>query len=69
VIFSFAKISNYSLTATRIDDETNGTEIGLYQRVIEMKSKNTDLKVLLAVGGKYLNFARYILYFYHQLFH
>jgi hypothetical protein len=44
------------LAPTRFDDEANGTENGLYQRVIDIKNKNSDIKVLLAVGGEGLIF-------------
>ena len=39
------------LTSFDSTDETKGGKKGTYERVTELKKKNPDLKVLLAVGG------------------
>lgn len=52
IIFSFAKINEESLlTSFEWNDESTEWSIGMYQRVINMKQQNPNLKILLAVGG------------------
>ena len=38
------------LTSFDSTDETKGDKKGTYERVIDLKKKNPDLKILLAVG-------------------
>jgi len=52
VIFAFANLnSEFKISPSEEVDETNGSEKGLYDRVIALKAKNPNLSVLLAVGG------------------
>ncbi len=52
VIFAFAKINKDSeLEAFEWNDESTSWSKGMYQRTVELKTQNKDLKVLLAVGG------------------
>ena len=52
VIFAFGWIKDGKLTSFEAGDVANeGGKLGLYQRVIGLKSKNPKLKVLLAIGG------------------
>ncbi|CAF0791621.1 unnamed protein product [Brachionus calyciflorus] len=52
VIFSFGKINDQSeLEAFEWNDESTEWAPGMYKRTIDLKKKNKDLKVLIAVGG------------------
>ena len=51
IIYSFAKFTNYELAAYEWNDENMDWSKGLYQKTIDLKLKNPNLKVLLAVGG------------------
>ena len=51
VIFAFGWIKKGKLASFETNDETAGGKVGLYDRVINLKLENPDLKVLLAVGG------------------
>lgn len=52
IIFAFANLNDdFKISATEETDETKGTEKGLYDRVLGLKSKNPNLKVMIAVGG------------------
>ena len=51
VIFAFGWLKNGKLAAFEENDETGGGKVGLYDRVVNLKSKNPQLKVLLAIGG------------------
>jgi GH18 family chitinase len=52
IIFAFAKINeHYELAAYEWNDESTDWAKGMYQRVVDLKQDNPDLKVMLAVGG------------------
>ena len=51
IIYSFAKMTNYELAAYEWNDENMDWSKGLYQKTIDLKLKNPNLKVLLAIGG------------------
>lgn len=51
IIFAFGWLKNGKLASFEENDETGGGKVGLYDRVINLKAKNPDLKVLLAIGG------------------
>lgn len=52
IIYAFAHLNNdYKIVATEEADESTGNQKGLYERVLALKTKNPNLKVLLAVGG------------------
>jgi chitinase len=52
IIFAFAKINeHYELQAYEWNDENQDWTKGMYQRVVDLKNSNKDLKVMLAVGG------------------
>ena len=52
IIYSFANLTNYEISATDGNDESIGTMRGLYERTIDLKKKNPILKISLAIGGK-----------------
>ena len=53
IIFAFGKINDQSeLEAFEWNDESTDWAPGMYKRTIDLKKKNKDLKVLIAVGGK-----------------
>ncbi|XP_023333989.1 probable chitinase 10 [Eurytemora carolleeae] len=51
LIFAFGWLKNGKLASFEENDENGGGKVGLYDRVINLKTKNPDLKVLLAIGG------------------
>lgn len=51
LIFAFAGIKDQKISPTSDLDESEGSRKGLYHRILNLKTKNPDLKVLLAVGG------------------
>jgi len=51
VIFAFGWLKNGKLASFEENDETGDGKVGLYDRVINLKAKNRNLKVLLAIGG------------------
>eukprot|EP00090_Calanus_glacialis_P000625 TRINITY_DN1040_c0_g1_i1.p1 TRINITY_DN1040_c0_g1~~TRINITY_DN1040_c0_g1_i1.p1 ORF type:complete len:1056 (-),score=204.14 TRINITY_DN1040_c0_g1_i1:2491-5658(-) len=51
IIFAFGWLKNGKLASFEENDETGGGKVGLYDRVVKLKSKNPNLKVLLAIGG------------------
>lgn len=52
IIFAFGKINdNSELQAFEWNDESTDWAPGMYKRTIDLKKKNKDLKVLIAVGG------------------
>ncbi len=51
VIYSFAKLTSASeLAAYEWNDESEWNK-GMYERAIDMKAQNPNLKILIAVGG------------------
>jgi chitinase len=59
IIYSFAKFTNYELAAYEWNDENMDWSKGLYQKTIDLKLKNPNLKVLLAVGGNLFDFFKF----------
>jgi len=51
LIFAFGWLKNGKLSTFEENDDTVGGKVGLYDRVVGLKSKNPNLKVLLAIGG------------------
>lgn len=52
IIYAFAKINdNSELQSFEWNDESTDWAPGMYQRTVNLKKKNKDLKVLIAVGG------------------
>lgn len=51
IIFAFGWLKNGKLASFEENDETGGGKVGLYDRVVGLKGKNPNLKVLLAIGG------------------
>ena len=52
IIYSFAKFVDYELAAYEWNDENMDWSKGLYQKTVDLKLRNPNLKVLLAVGGR-----------------
>jgi len=51
LIFAFGWLKNGKLSTFEENDDTVGGKVGLYDRVVGLKAKNPNLKVLLAIGG------------------
>jgi len=51
IIFAFGWLKNGRLAAFEESDESGGGKVGLYTRIVNLKNKNPNLKVLLAIGG------------------
>ncbi|UYV64528.1 Cht7 [Cordylochernes scorpioides] len=51
VLFAFGWMKKHKVAAFEPTDETKQGKKGLYERVIDLKKKNPELKILLAVGG------------------
>ncbi len=51
IIYAFAKLDGGLLTAYEWNDENTDWSKGMYQKVIDLKSQNPSLKVMIAVGG------------------
>lgn len=51
IIYAFAKINVDKLAPYEWNDESVNGVRGMFQRVTDMKARNPNLKVLLAVGG------------------
>lgn len=52
IIFAFAKLSDaYELQSFEWNDESTEWSKGMYERIVQLKQLNKDLKVLIAVGG------------------
>ena len=52
VIFAFANLnSEFKLIPSEPSDDKSDGKSGLYDRVLALKSKNPNLKILIAVGG------------------
>ena len=52
IIYAFAKINDaMQLASFEWNDESTQWHSGMYQKVINLKTQNPNLKVLLAVGG------------------
>ena len=51
LIFAFGWLKNGKLATFEENDDSVGGKVGLYDRVVNLKSKNPNLKVLLAIGG------------------
>jgi chitinase len=51
IIYAFAKITNGQLAPFEWNDESTDWSKGMYERTIDLKKINPNLKILLAVGG------------------
>lgn len=52
IIFAFAKLNDlYELQSFEWNDESTPWSKGMYERIVDLKEANRDLKVLIAVGG------------------
>ena len=51
ILYSFAKVSGTTLAPYEWNDESTQWSKGMYERTIDLKKINPNLKVLLAVGG------------------
>ncbi|KAL3199531.1 hypothetical protein MRX96_013854 [Rhipicephalus microplus] len=51
IIYAFGWMKKHKLSSFDANDDTKNGKKGLYERVIDLKKKNPNLKVLLAVGG------------------
>ncbi|KAK8767755.1 hypothetical protein V5799_005467, partial [Amblyomma americanum] len=51
IIYAFGWMKKHKLSSFDASDDTKNGKKGLYERVIDLKKKNPNLKVLLAVGG------------------
>ena len=56
IIYAFAKLDNFKLESFEWNDKDTEWSKGMYQRVINLKVKNPSLRVMIAVGGLFLNF-------------
>jgi hypothetical protein len=54
IIFAFADLIDDRLVPFEWNDHSNPWLKGLYERTIDLKKINPNLKVLLAVGGSFL---------------
>jgi chitinase len=52
IIYAFAKIEAGKLAAFEWNDENTDWMQGMYQKTVNLKLKNPNLKVMIAVGGK-----------------
>lgn len=60
IIFAFAKLSEtYELKEFEWNDESTPWSKGMYERVVQLKIVNPELKVLLAVGGEFWIYYKY----------
>ena len=64
IIYSFAKFTNYELAAYEWNDEDMDWSKGLYSKTIDLKLKNPNLKILIAVGGEI-----FLIFFINLLLH
>lgn len=51
IIFAFGWMKKHKVSAFDASDDTKNGKKGLYERTIDLKKRNRNLKVLLAVGG------------------
>ena len=51
IIFAFAKLEGGKIASFEWNDENTEWSKGMYQRTMDLKSKNQNLKVMIAVGG------------------
>lgn len=51
IVFAFGWLKRGKLSSFEANDETKDKKKGLYERISELKSKNSNLKTLLAIGG------------------
>lgn len=50
-MYSFAKVVGNNLAAYEWNDESTDWSKGMYERTMDLKKQNPNLKILLAVGG------------------
>jgi chitinase len=51
IVFAFAKLENNQVVAQEWNDESTEFSKGMYERVVDLKKQNPDLKILLSCGG------------------
>lgn len=52
IIYAFAKLNNeHEIEPFEWNDLSTSWSIGMYDRIMALKKKNADLKILIAVGG------------------
>ncbi|PVD37546.1 hypothetical protein C0Q70_00140 [Pomacea canaliculata] len=51
MIYAFAKLSGNQLAAFEWNDDSTDWSVGLYQKFMNLKQKNPNVKTMLAVGG------------------
>ncbi|KAK6643069.1 hypothetical protein RUM43_004572 [Polyplax serrata] len=51
IIFAFGWLKKGKLSSFESNDETKDGKVGLYDRIMKLKKANSNLKVLLAIGG------------------
>ena len=61
IMYSFAKLQNGELAAYEWNDESTDWSKGMYERTIDLKKVNPNLKVLIAVGGTFRKRIRIII--------
>lgn len=50
IIFAFGWLKKGKLSSFESNDETKNDKKGLYEKINDLKSKNSNLKTLLAIG-------------------
>ncbi|KAF2367004.1 Glycoside hydrolase family 18 catalytic domain [Trinorchestia longiramus] len=51
IIYAFASMKDFKMAPSDPSDIGDSRKVGMYQRVTDLKEKNPELKVLLALGG------------------
>ncbi|GFT91543.1 chitotriosidase-1, partial [Nephila pilipes] len=51
LIFAFGWMKKHKISSFDSTDETKNGKKGMYERLVDVKNKNKDAKVLLAIGG------------------
>lgn len=51
LIFAFGWMKKHKISTFDATDDSKNGKKGMYERLVDLKNKNSDLKVLLAVGG------------------
>jgi chitinase len=51
LIYAFAKVEGDTISPYEWNDESTSWSKGLYERTMKLKEQNSELKILLAIGG------------------
>lgn len=54
IIYAFAKLEGDRLDSMEINDLGENSRPGMYERTLNLKKINPDLKILISTGGKFL---------------